>query len=438
MKKNVFQIGLLIGFGLLTALGFGFFAFYESPNDAEDHVGDVVIWGTVSRDIMEEALIALDDVLPKGYEGTVAYKEKDERTFNEVLVDALAAGEGPDLFLLRQGDIVKHLNKIFIIPYESYTERRFKDTYIEGGEIYLSNEGVLALPFIVDPLIMFWNRDILAREGVATTPENWSEFFLLSPKLTKRDSSANILLATVPFGEYRNVTNAKEIISALIMQADNPISYRNPTTNDLTISLQTLNSGREDEPSPTEAALRYYTEFSNPVKSVYSWNRALNESRRTFLSGDLAFYFGFASEISELRKANPNLNFDIAVLPQIKDDLTPATFGNMQALAVVGSTDNFAGSVRVAALLSTNSVLAVVQEFTLLPPVTRSLLSNQQVDDIQPILYESALISAAWLEPDREKVDTAFRDMIESISSGRLRINEAIGEAQTELTNLLK
>ncbi len=438
MKGNIFQSGLLIGFGVLAVVGFGFFALYDSPEDVEDVVGDVEIWGTLDSTTMIQVLNALDETLPRGYDGTITYEEKDPRFYNEELVDALAAGEGPDLFLLRHGDIVEQLNKIYIIPYESYSERRFKDTYIEGAEIFLHTDGIIALPFIVDPLIMYWNRNVLSSNGIATTPQHWEDFFTLSPKLTKRDASANILLATVPFGEYRNVSNAKEIVSALILQTDTPIANISPIDDRLSISLLQATAEQGDSNQPVIAALRYYTEFSNPIKSVYSWNRALNESRRTFLSGDLAFYFGFASELEDISRSNPNLNFDIQTFPQINGDETLATFGNMQGLAVAQSTDNFAGSVRVAALLSSDTVLRVLEESTQLPPITRSLLSEPVTDDIRPILYESALISRGWLEPDRDRVDIIFRDMIESISSGRLRISEAVSEAQVELNNLLR
>ncbi|MCD5396682.1 MAG: hypothetical protein LRZ98_00730 [Candidatus Pacebacteria bacterium] len=41
-------------------------------------------------------------------------------------------------------------------------------------------------------------------------------------------------------------------------------------------------------------------------------------SRDVFLSGKLATYFGFSSELRGLRLKNPNLNFDIAMVPNPK------------------------------------------------------------------------------------------------------------------------
>ena len=51
---------------------------------------------------------------------------------------------------------------------------------------------------------------------------------------------------------------------------------------------------------------------------------------------------------------------------------------------------------------------------------------------------QSAIITHAWLEPDATGVDTIFQNMIESISSGRSRLSDAIDDADRELENLLK
>lgn len=439
MRGNLFHTVVIGVFAALTVAGFIFFAMFRSSSDVENAIGDVRIWGTVDNGPMQSVEQAVIEQLPRGFQGSVKYEYKDPATFHDVLVDALAAGTGPDLFLLAQDDILEEQNKIFTIPYESYSARRFKDTFIEGAEIFTNAQGIIAFPLLVDPLIMYWNRDILSREGLSTVPKYWADFLTLSPKLTKRDKTANILQSTVALGEYRNVTNAKEIISTLIMQTDNPITRYN-ATGDVDITLTTEashnNETSVEELDPVSSALRFYTEFSNPIKAAYSWNRALPSSRQTFLAGDLAFYFGFASEIPSLRKANPNLNFDIARIPQIKDDPTPMTFGKMYGVAIAASTKNLGGSFRVATLMMGDKALLALHEQTSLPPVTRSMLISPKPDDIQPIFFDSALIARAWLEPGDE-VDNIFQTMIESISSGRVRITEAVGEAHFALTHLL-
>ena len=431
MKGNFFQLIILGIFTVLALAGVLFFAFFNSGGGGT--TGNVTLWGTLDAGIMKKQLEFIKEATTD-VEQKITYVEKDPRTYNDELVEALASGTGPDLFLLAQDDIVRQLNKIFVVSYDTYTERKFKDTFIEVGELYLYPQGIVAFPYVVDPMVLYWNRDILQREGIATPPEFWDEFFQLSPKITKRDQASNILQATVALGEFRNVTNAKDIISVLMIQAGNPIVVR-AEGGDLQVVL-TENLGFAIKPA--ELALRFYTEFSNPIKAVYSWNRALPESRDAFLANDLAFYFGFASELPELRRANPNLNFDIAMLPQTRDEGLRATFGRVQAFAITNASRNKNGALLAALLLSSDKSLAHLASLNELPPVSRKLLAKRPTDDIQPIFFDSALIARAFLDPDGKKTESIFKDMIESITSGRSRVEKALSDASKELGDLLK
>lgn len=427
MKGSNIQT-IITGVFLVLAVG-GVIAFslFSGKGSKDDLVGRVVIWGTVDAKVMTELINKSESIIKDASE-LIVYVEQDSRTYYSGLVEAIAEGTGPDLFILDQDRIRSEYNKIFVLPYESFSERRFKDTYIEEAELYLDETGVIAFPFLIDPLVMYWNRDILSREGVAVPPQFWDEFFVLSPKITKRDRTSNILQATVALGEYGNVTHAKDILSALMMQAGNPIVELNALGE--IRSLLTESFGFTILPS--ESAVRFYTEFSNPIKSVYSWNRSLPTSQKLFLADQLAFYFGYASEFSDLKRMNPNLNFDVAMLPQSRDG-DKTTFGKMQALAITNLSQNKEGALMVAASLSGNFLLQELSNITGLPPVSRKLLSNPPPDAVSPVFYASALISNAWLDPDAEISSRIFQEMIESITSGRLRIGEALQEANEQL-----
>jgi ABC-type glycerol-3-phosphate transport system substrate-binding protein len=436
MKEgNIFQTVVIGIFIVLAVAGVIFFSVFKPAEKAQDYVGDIVVWGTLERQYMQELRTKTEEMLPDKYVGSLTFVSKNEDSFHEELLEALASGNGPDLFLLEHKDLLKQSNKIWKIPYDNFPARIFKDTYLEGAEIFIDTTGVYALPLMIDPLVMYWNRDILTNARITGIPKYWIDFLTISPKLTKRDRSSDISQATVAFGEYSNITNAQEIISALVLQADDPIVIRDSTDNPSVVfgALPVQN-----QEQPAVSAIDYYTQFADPIKSVYSWNRSLPESRQHFIAGDLAFYFGFASEISELRELNPNLNFDVAVMPQILDDRTPATFGNITGVAILKSTDNIAGSLRVAKLISSDDIFSAIHDLMGLPPVSRKLISQVPSDAISPIYYESALISRGWLEPDSEKVDTIFKNMIESKTSGRQSTRRAVAEAKEDITNLLR
>lgn len=427
MKKSNFQTIIVVVFGALMVLGVAFFALFPRSGSPEKTIGDVVIWGVIESEIIAPYLTKIIEE-NKNAQG-VTYIEKDERTFNNELVEALAIGTGPDLFLMSENNILGQKNKITKVSYDNYPLRSFKDNFIEEGELFLDSEGVIALPFMIDPLIMYWNRDILTQEGVSVPPEYWDEFLVLSPKITKRDQASNILQSTVALGEYRNITHAKEIISAQILQSGSKIVTLNQS-GEYESTLETDKGA--------ESALRFYTEFSNPIKASYSWNRALTESSQAFLSGELAFYFGFASELFEVQKLNPNLNFDVALFPQIREQSPPSTFGRMYSLAISRSSTNQLGAFAAAKLLTSKTGLSMLSEVSGLPPVSRQLLRTFPEGSYQPIFYKSALISKGWLDPSGEKTDLIYKAMVESITSGRSKVSKALNDANSEINLLLR
>jgi len=425
-----FQIIFTTVFAIFIMIGVIIFATSGRDNSGVI-VGDVVIWGTVKEEIVDSIIKNLTEE-DESFKN-VKYEEKDEQNFDLILIEAIASDSGPDIFLLPQSEILKKQNKIISIPYGNFSIRDFKNYFIEEGELYLHDDGILALPFIVDPLVMYWNRSLFATASVANPPRLWDDFFVLAEKLTEKDENKNILISAVSFGEFVNVENAKEILATLIMQSGNPIVFRDG--GEIKVSLRDVYN---DKTTPTESALRFYTEFSNPIKEVYSWNKAMSNSKIAFLSGDLAIYFGFASELKELKTKNPNLNFDVSYLPQTENLKNHVTFGKMQALAISRGCKNIAGAFNVITSLIKSESLILLNEITGLPPVSRVLLAREPTDPYQEVFYRSALSSKGFLDPDEGDTNLIFQDMVESVVSGRRKLDQAVSWANAELEELIK
>lgn len=436
MFKNlsIFQIVLIGAFGLSAVIGLIVFATgFGVEGGSRDTLPPITIWGTLDEDVVEEVVRGLQDRDDRF--SNITYVEKDARTYNEEFVDALAAGRGPDLVLFTEQDIVRHRDKLITIPFDAYSERTYKSAFVEVGELFFAHEGgFFALPFAVDPMVMYWNRDRLGDEGIVNPPAFWDEFFTLSPKITKRDRSANIVESFVAFGEFRNVTHAKDILSALILQTGNAIVGYNERGELVSILGENFNFV---EP-PTVSALRFYTEFSNPVKSVYSWNRALPESRQAFVAGDLAVYMGFASELSSLRNANPNLNFDVAMFPRSRDAARTITLARVYGLAIPRGSSDTNAAFTVASALTGVEEIKQLAELSGLPPVRRDLLEDKPSDAVGPVFYDSAIAARGWLDPNPAITDDIYQRMIESTLSGRALLNEAVQSADQELNSLLR
>lgn len=428
-----FQIAITGFFVVLFILGFlGFSGKLPLPtSDKNVSYGEVTLWGSVPRESMQE-LIANSFRDEKSV--SIKYVEKTAEVFARDFVEALASGKGPDLVMLPQDELLKNLNKLSPIPYTTILERDFKNTFISEGEMFLRPEGTVALPFMIDPIVMYWNRDIFTNALLAAPPTLWSEFYDLVPKITIRDRTGNISKSLVSFGEYRNVTNAKEILSVLLMQAGSPVV----TTKSGSLTAALITQGPLNVENPVVTAMRFFTEFSKSEKDSYSWNRSLPSSRSMFEAGDLGLYFGYASEYKTIKLKNPHLNFDVAMVPQVGKTATKLTFGRIYGVGIVAASKNQAGALRAATLLSGSGVIAGISGITGLPPVRRDLITVRPTDPAASIFYDSALISRAWYDPSPSETNLIFMNMIESVNSGRSSMNEAIAVAHSSLAKLFQ
>lgn len=430
---NTFQIVILGVFGVALVIAVLIFSgFIPTKGDHTDLRGTVTIWGTLEQELIFTPLEEQNRENDKKF--IIEYVEIRQENFDRDLVEALASGTGPDMILLPQDLIIRHRDKVLPIPYETMSIRDFQNTFIEEGELYLSQDGIIALPFSLDPLVMYWNRDLFSSAAIAQVPQFWDELFTLGPRITQIDQARNIRKSIIALGEYRNVNHAKEILALLMLQAGDSI-IKKGADDDLTV---TLGEQQNLVTPPSQSALRFYTEFSNSAKPFYSWNRSLPNAKDFFIRGDLALYLGFASERKEIKEKSPHLNFDVTLVPQARDSLRKTTFGKMVGVAVLKSSTNIPTAFFASFQLTGRDFSENFSEGASLPSVRREFLSRSATTAHQQVFNDSALISRAWFDPSPRETESIFKDMIENVVSGRLRLSDAIVRTQKELTLLLK
>lgn len=426
---STFKIVLTSIFAVSIVVGIILFALSKGSSNSQS--ANLLVWGTISPEAFDMAY--KNSSIKSDKQIQITYVKKDPVTFDADFVESLAIGTGPDIVILRDDYIYKNNNKLFIIPYTNYGGRAFKDNFIEGGEVFLSPSGVVALPFLVDPLVMYWNRDLFSNNSISAPPKYWDEILSLVAKITVKDSGGSILKSIIALGEWGNITSAKEIISMLLLQAGTPITSR--TTSGL---QSVLNSTFNYPIAPSQSAVNFYTQFSNPTSPSYTWNRSLPSSFNMFLSGNLGLYIGFASEILSIQQKNPNLNFDVTAVPQIRDTTKKTIFGHMYALAIVKQSRQIGGAYLALNALTEAGAVRALEGLTNLPPVRRDLLSSTPSEAFRTTFYNSALISRSWIDPDPRLSSNTFRDMIESVTSGRKRLSQALSDASDALTAEIK
>lgn len=428
-KSSPFQLILLGLFGVLAVAGVLVFALAVSQS-AGTQIGSVTIWGTLDQGAWSTVLRQISEENPALSQ--IVYEQKDPATYRKELTDALASGKGPDLFVMSGDSVVYDAGKAFPIPFDVISPDIYTGTFIDATNVYLTPEGILGIPILVDPLVLYWNRDMLATAGFADPPRMWYEVLPMVQLITRKDDAGVISKSGIAFGEFENVDDAKDIMTLLILQAGGQITTRDSQGN-LTPALSSRVGGSS---KAAESALDYYTQFADPAKETYSWNRSLLDAQDAFAAGDVGLYIGFASERAIITRKNPNLNFAVAPVPQLAGRDSALTVARTYALATsrTGARPRVAASV---AYTLANPVPASALSLALgLPSSLRALL-RVPATSTYAMVNSQAIIARGWIDPDPQGTADVFRAMIEDTVSGSVTISEAIQRADQQIGKLI-
>lgn len=413
----LFGFGAVLGLGML---GFGTVGFGPGPTS-------VVVWGTIPREVFDDMQRAVG--LSDNDDVNVVYVERRVDTFDNDLVNALARGEGPDVFFISHENLVLHRDKIYTIPYETLPRRTFQNTFIAQSELLLSPEGMYAVPLVVDPMVTYWNTRLFNNASISRPPQYWDELYDLIPRLTVIDTNLNIRQSAFALGEAGNVSHFDDIITGLWMQ--NGISV---ASDHAERRYRILIEG--EDKLAIISSLNYYTQFSNPSSDFYTWNRSLPQSQDYFAQEDLALYFGYASELDTLRAKNPNMRFDVAPFLQSREGLTRITPGKLTGLAITQQSRRKDAAFIVIQALTSVEGAQFFANLRGVAPARPDAFVQAGGDTITPVVQQMALWARGWLNPDVAKVGMVMQDMIDSITSGRRRNGEAVDRFIREVDTL--
>ncbi|OGC88309.1 hypothetical protein A2419_00400 [Candidatus Adlerbacteria bacterium RIFOXYC1_FULL_48_26] len=426
---TTFQIVFTAMFVIFIGLGVLSFSLYTANNN---NIGSVVVWGTADQGKMVNFLNALNQQ-DRSFQA-VSYVQKSESTYTNEVINAMASGIGPDIILISQDQIGIFADKINTIPYNIVPQSSFVSSYVDEARLFLTSQGTLAFPFLIDPLVMYWNRDIFQTAGIAQPPQYWNDVVTQAQKLSLLDPAKNLKRSAIALGGWNNVDHAKEILSMLFIQAGDLLVVRDNST-DLLRSVFGANSPGATE-NPASSALQFYTEFGNPSKTDYSWNRALPRSQEAFTGGTLAMYLGFASEYADISTRNPNLRFGVATVPQIQSNTTYVTYGALTGLAIPRTSQNQQGALAIAQKMTNQTGIGLAFPIFGGAPVRLDLSVDTTGNAAYATFYQSALIARGWLDPNPTETDDIFSTMVNDVISNKSQAGPAVQDAAHELQTL--
>lgn len=366
----------------------------------------------------------------------IKYVQKDVTTYESELVDALASGNGPDIFSIHNDWLPKHEDKIAPAPAAAISLRDFENNFVQvatddlvdGGKIY-------AMPLAVDVLGLYYNRDILASAGIARPPATWEELVNLTPKLTRQDSTGDFTRSAVALGTAANINRAPDILGLLMLQ--NGTQFYDPNHQQSTMER----SQKDDQGntfSPGARALEFYTQFADPGKVTYTWNSRSNNSIEAFASGKVAMMFSYSYLRPTLAAKSPFLNYGIAPVPQIDVNQNHINYANYWAEAVSKQSPNAAVAWDFLKFITGKDVLKNYYSIQKQPSSRIDILQNQLSDPDIGVFAENALTAKSFYKPDSNAVESIFVQMIENVVLHNVAPQDAVIAASQKINLLLR
>ena len=459
MKTKIISLALLLV--LLTSTGLGCKGGNQAAQQAALEQVRLEYWRVFDDDD------ALDDII-KAYREThpnvsIDVVKKRYEEYEDELLRSFAEGNGPDIFSVHNTWLGTYQSLATPMPdsvelvYQEVTgglkseviavireeetmsirdlETNFVDVVAEDvvrsyqpDSKTAAEDKIWALPYSVDTLALFYNKDILNSEGIAEPPTSWSEFQEAVQEISLLDLDGDVVQSGAALGTTENVERAFDIVSILMMQNGTPM-----TSSSGKASFSEVPEGSSSRVPPALSALEFYTDFANPVKVVYSWNEGMDSSFDEFANGTTAFFLGYSYHIPLLRAQSPKLNFDITPLPQISDSRT-VNYANYWVETVSKDSDysDYAWDfIQFAA--SAEQVTSYLDEADR-PTALRSLI-NTQSDDLDLSVFANQVLTAnSWYRGnDAAVTEEAFLDLIDAYLAGSDEPDHDLSVAQSKV-----
>lgn len=430
-RKLTYILGGAIAFMVFLAFIFVLRGSFSGQTTQE---ATLEVWGVFDDRSAFDTSIQAFEKLNKNI--SINYRMFSPQEYKQAVLNALAAGTGPDVWMIHNTWLAQEIDKILPMPAKApgqkvplMTVRQFQDAFVDvAATDLLSDNKIYGLPLYVDTLALYYNKDMFASAGIAQPPKTWTDFMDDVKKITTYDVSRNLTRSGAAMGTARNINRSTDILMLLMLQSGAQMTSSDHTQATFAHSVDGQNVG--------ERSLTFYTDFANPQREVYAWNDTQHYSVDAFAAGETAMMLNYAHQIPVIRAAAPRLNWGIASVPQVSA-VDSRTYANYWAL-VVGLKSKFPNEAWQFAHYMTagDGSVSYINEANR-PTARKDLIDQQRSDPDLGVFAEQALTARSWFQSDNTAIETIFADMIDSVNLGRQTISAALKSAEDKVSVLM-
>ena len=403
----------------------------------------------------------------------ISYHKLRYEEYEQALVEALAEDRGPDIFTMHNTWVDRYMTKLLPAPAKVVTPIKYikgsikkeevvefrttklptpaevRKNYLDAVSLDVVNvddttnkksqqvEKVWGMPMSMDTLVMYYNKDILNNAGIVEPASNWNDFQEHVKRITQiSKDSGQILLSGAALGTADNVERNFDILSLLMMQNLTPMTnnYGQATFTEKPEGVTGVST------PPAIGALEYYVQFASPLHEVYTWNDQMPNSIDAFIDGKVAYVFGYAHHRARIKAEAPQLNFNVASVPQVGDNQR-VNYASYWVQGVSRKTDikdyawdfvNFIASEKnvVEYLTKTRKTTALR---------STKLINEHLANELLAAQADQLLTAKSWYRGESPiAAEEIFSSMINYISKGTLEIDEALENAANQINYSIK
>lgn len=340
----------------------------------------------------------------------------DQAGYEKNILNALASGQGPDIFMVPNGALARDLPKLTSLPTEKLSINSLNQLFPQiVSQDFVSQNQIYALPLAIDTLVMYYNRDLFNAAGLPLPPTTWEEFQTIIPQLTKFDTNRNIVQAGAAIGgSNQSISRASDVLLLTMLQKGAPFSNDSLT------------------------AFNFYLDFANARQPQYTWNDSFAKDRQAFASEKTAIIFDYAEARPLISAANINLNFAVAAAPQFINQTKPVAIAKYWGYGVSRQSEETQLAWDFIINMTTKeanaeSYMTSVQK----PPALNSLITKLNNDSEWQIFTRQTLIAKSWPQFDPLAVGQIFSKAISNVLAGRANPSQALQQAKSEYDSLI-
>lgn len=353
---------------------------------------------------------------------TIVYKQfTDPQEYLDLIVNELAEGEGPDIFMMHNSWFPKHYKKLTPAPTTVVTTESYRNAFVEiaSDEMIIpdstNTEYIYGVPIYIDTLALYYNKDHFedAIPSQGRPSDTWDGIVSDVLQLNREDKSfERFERSGIAMGRSDNILRAFDILMMLMLQ------YKVDFYSD------DLKEAVFDNDSNALSALDLYTSFGLPSQQNYSWNKYISDAESdekeitTFARGKVSMIFGYSytyeailNEIERLKSLKEDVieinSVQIQESPQVFDpdssSETREAFASYFAPVVSRTSAHSDLAWAFLATLVSEENQQYLYEETHRPSGRRSLLETQMQDPVYgafaaQVGYSESLPMVDWYD----------------------------------------